>query len=211
MKRPSLTDLQVSVGRGRVSGKCLLAVCAWSLALLMIVPARGEEEFLDPQEAFRFSALLTGAELEVRYRIADGYYMYRDRYRFTVQLQTGEHQIGELQSGEFQTEGSGVAESAGIETGTFDAQSVERLSIELGPPMFPAGEWHEDEFFGRSEIYRHEVTIRIPLVITGDMPGAFRLLAVSQGCADGGICYLPLTQSRDFRLLGRLGLPGRRP
>lgn len=157
--------------------KMLRLICAASLALLLAAAARGAEEFLDPQEAFRFSAsLLADGELEIQYRIADGYYMYRDRYRFSV------------------------------ETGTGDSQSVE-----LGPASFPTGEWHEDEYFGRSEIFRNEVLIRIPVVVRGRDATAFRLVAVSQGCADGGICYLPTTETMDFRLIGANGLPRTRP
>src|SRR5690349_11312824 len=42
-----------------------------------------EPELLEPEAAFRFSAKLLDAKtLEVRYAIADGYYMYRDKFRF---------------------------------------------------------------------------------------------------------------------------------
>jgi thiol:disulfide interchange protein len=45
-------------------------------------PAR---ELLEPERAFSVSARLVDVEtLELRYTIADGYYMYRDRFRFTV-------------------------------------------------------------------------------------------------------------------------------
>lgn len=136
------------------------------LALTLSTPAFGEEEFLEPEAAFRFSARLTPDEmLEVHYRIADGYYLYRERFRFDVQPQ----------------------------------------SVVLGPPRIPQGEWHEDEFFGRSQIYRHEVTISIP--IRSGAARRIRLEAVSQGCADGGICYLPTSQSADFETLGSAGTP----
>jgi thiol:disulfide interchange protein DsbD len=43
-------------------------------------------EFLDPEEAYRFSAHAIDANsIEVRYRIADGYYMYRKKFRFDVE------------------------------------------------------------------------------------------------------------------------------
>jgi len=139
------------------------------LTLVLLAPAYAEDGFLDPEEAFRFSArMVSPAMFEVRYLIADGYYMYRERFRFDA------------------------------EPGT----------IVLGAPEFPAGRWHDDEFFGRSEIYRSEVVISVPIVSAAAGGNAIRLTAVSQGCADAGICYLPTTQSMDFELLGAFGGPG---
>ncbi|MGI4721042.1 MAG: protein-disulfide reductase DsbD [Janthinobacterium lividum] len=45
--------------------------------------ARAAEDFLDPAIAFRFEARMADPQtVEVRYRIADGYYMYRERFAF---------------------------------------------------------------------------------------------------------------------------------
>ena len=45
--------------------------------------ARAEQEFLDPAIAFRFEARMADPQtVEVRYRIAEGYYMYRERFAF---------------------------------------------------------------------------------------------------------------------------------
>ncbi len=54
--------------------------------LLVIGGARAAEpELLEPDKAFRFSArLLDANRLEVRYAIAPGYYMYRDKFRFSA-------------------------------------------------------------------------------------------------------------------------------
>ena len=47
----------------------------------------GAQDLLDPAVAFKFSAQALDADtLEVRYRIADGYYMYRDKFKFAVEL-----------------------------------------------------------------------------------------------------------------------------
>lgn len=145
-----------------------LKILALALLLVLTAPVGADDEFLDPEEAFRFSASLVAPDMfEVRYAIAEGYYMYRDRFRFAV------------------------------EPGT----------VVLGPPQFPAGQWHEDEFFGRSQVFRGQVTIAIPIVSNTQSGGAIRLIAVSQGCADAGICYLPMEQSADFELIGSLGAP----
>jgi thiol:disulfide interchange protein DsbD len=43
------------------------------------------EDFLDPEAAFKFSARALDANtLEARWQIADGYYMYRDKFKFEV-------------------------------------------------------------------------------------------------------------------------------
>ncbi|MGL4768252.1 MAG: protein-disulfide reductase DsbD [Formosimonas sp.] len=55
-----------------------------SLILLFILPARAQE-FLPPEQAFAFSAQMNGAQsVRVSFKIADGYYMYRDEFKFSV-------------------------------------------------------------------------------------------------------------------------------
>ena len=136
--------------------------------LAAAVGARAEQALLEPDEAFRISARLVSEDLlEVSYRIADGYYLYKDRFSF----------------------------------------KVENNRVRLGPVEFPEAEWHSDEFFGRSEIYRRQVTIRIPLETPPGRLG-FKLVAVSQGCADVGVCYLPATHRVQLAAAGRpLELP----
>ncbi|KQV79534.1 protein-disulfide reductase [Massilia sp. Root351] len=54
--------------------------------LLFAAPARAEEDFLDPAVAFKFSArMLDEKTASVTYDIADGYYMYRERFMFKAQ------------------------------------------------------------------------------------------------------------------------------
>jgi len=62
----------------------LRAVGLGGLALLFVSasPALAEEAFLPPEQAFKFSARMQGSEIEVRYDIAPGYYMYRERFAF---------------------------------------------------------------------------------------------------------------------------------
>jgi thioredoxin:protein disulfide reductase len=57
--------------------------------------ARADEEFLDPQVAFKFSAkVVEGKAIAVTYEIAEGYYMYRERFKFVADGATlGEPQI----------------------------------------------------------------------------------------------------------------------
>src|SRR5258706_6885752 len=57
--------------------------------LFFLVPAAhaaGADELLEPDKAFGFPArALDAATVEVRYAIADGYYLYRDRFRFAAE------------------------------------------------------------------------------------------------------------------------------
>lgn len=44
------------------------------------------DELLDPQKAFRISTQALGRQkVEVEFKIADGYYLYRDRFRFAAE------------------------------------------------------------------------------------------------------------------------------
>ncbi|MCZ6559405.1 MAG: protein-disulfide reductase DsbD [Gammaproteobacteria bacterium] len=71
--------------------------------------------------------------------------------------------------------------------------------INLGKALYPAGEIHEDEFFGRQEIFREKFTVSIPYSgkATG---GSFELEMKLQGCADYGFCYVPLTWTATLQL-----------
>jgi len=111
------------------------------------------QEFLDPEVAFKFSARAVDATtLEARWQIADGYYMYRDKFKF------------DLAGGK------------------------------LGAPVLPAGKMKDDENFGKVEVYRNDVRIRLPFErATGTT--AVTLKVASQGCADAGLCYMPQTES----------------
>jgi thiol:disulfide interchange protein DsbD len=61
-------------------------LAAWLLACLAFVsPAHADDDFLPPEQAFKFSAHMADAHtIVVNYAIADGYYMYRERFRFTA-------------------------------------------------------------------------------------------------------------------------------
>ena len=61
-------------------------------ALLLLAASAvhaASDELLEPDKAFRFSAqAIDSSTAEIRYRIADGYYLYRDRFRFAVEPST---------------------------------------------------------------------------------------------------------------------------
>ena len=66
--------------RRALSFLLLLAVLAWRFAF-----AISEADLLEPDKAFRFSARAVDPQtVEVSYRIADGYYLYRDKFKFSA-------------------------------------------------------------------------------------------------------------------------------
>jgi thiol:disulfide interchange protein DsbD len=72
--------------------------------------------------------------------------------------------------------------------------------LSLGEPRFPEGETHEDEFFGRMEIYRGQFSIDIPVTRSTTAGESLQLEIRSQGCADIGLCYPPQTWTREVIL-----------
>jgi thiol:disulfide interchange protein DsbD len=116
------------------------------------------DNLLEPEKAFRFSArTLDASTIEVGFVIADGYYMYRERFKFSAE--------GNAQ-------------------------------VRLGAAELPRGQKHRDEFFGEVETYRKAVRILIP--VEGE--GRFELTVTSQGCADIGVCYVPMESKATLRV-----------
>jgi len=64
-------------------------------SLVLLAPAHADDDFLPPEQAFKLSArMLDPQTAEVSYAIADGYYMYRERFKFgAAGAQLGEPQI----------------------------------------------------------------------------------------------------------------------
>ena len=109
-------------------------------------------QFLPPDEAFvlRWDASAQGL-LALHFEIADGYYLYRDKF------------------------------------------AVEALDadVAVGAMRFPPSETKDDPEFGQVQIYRHSVSLEVPLQSTRARE-ALRLRLVWQGCAEDGICYPPI-------------------
>ncbi len=62
---------------------------------------------------------------------------------------------------------------------------------QVGALQLPAGVAHEDEFYGKSEIYRGQLSV--PVAVAQADKGA-TLTVTYQGCADAGLCYPPETK-----------------
>jgi len=126
-----------------------------ALAFVIAAPvAIGQGELLDPDKAFRISArALDAKSVEVEFKIANGYYLYRNRFSFATE------------SGE-----------------------------PLADVEIPRGKIKEDRFFGKTETFRDLVRIRMTLSPGDAARGRVNLRVTSQGCADVGVCYVPLEQ-----------------
>ena len=124
------------------------------LAMLVAASAGAAPDLLEPERAFQFSAREVEGGVEVRFAIADGYYLYRDRMRFSA-------------------EGP----------------------VQLGTPQFPPAIAHKDEFFGDMPIYRKQMAVVVP--VQGQ--GRYELKVISQGCADAGVCYVPMESRASLR------------
>lgn len=57
--------------------------------------ARAADDFLDPSVAFKFSASESPGQVDVRFKVANGYYLYRERFAFAVK--SGQATLGEPQ------------------------------------------------------------------------------------------------------------------
>ena len=133
----------------------------WIFALLMLLSCAaraGDDDLLEPEKAFRFSARIIDADqLEVRYEIAPGYYLYRDKFQFSAQPAVLAFKTSQL----------------------------------------PPGKVKKDEFFGEVQIYRGDQRFVLPLAKDAAQADRITLKAVSQGCADLGVCYPPQEQTTE--------------
>ena len=69
--------------------------------------------------------------------------------------------------------------------------SSEDPGVTLSAVDFPPAEIKDDEFFGRTEIYRGPLEIPLPVQSSNSQARELELTAVYQGCADAGLCYPP--------------------
>ncbi|MFD0725199.1 protein-disulfide reductase DsbD family protein [Lysobacter brunescens] len=138
-----------------------LALLPLSIAL-PAAAAIDEDDLLPVDQAYVLSAEADGADaVAVRWKIAEGYYLYRHRISLEA---TG---------------------PAGVRSGAM---------------QLPKGKPHEDEFFGKTEIYRGQLVATLPRIVGSG--GQVTLKIKYQGCADAGLCYPPQTRTLTVSLPG---------
>ncbi len=126
-----------------------------------------EPDPLPARQAYKYTATIAGDEVVVRYQIAKGYYLYRDRMS-----------LGSTTPG-----------------------------VTIGTARMPAGEDHDDEYFGKQVIYRGPITVASKVTFDGE-PRAFDLQLKLQGCADAGLCYPPQTWTTRVEIPGAAAQTG---
>jgi thiol:disulfide interchange protein DsbD len=115
----------------------------------------GGDDFLQPDEAFRFAAIPDGPDhVRLIWQIADGYYLYRTRVK----------------------------------------AATTSTAAQLGALEMPTGETKTDEYFGKQEIYHHELVAGVPVARASAAELALPLQVTYQGCATAGLCYPPITK-----------------
>jgi thioredoxin:protein disulfide reductase len=138
----------------------LPAVAAQTASLRSMFESKGasagQDEFLPPDEAFRFSAQMDRPDtVTLNWVIAEDYYLYRDRIK--VASETPEVRIGALE--------------------------------------LPEGELKHDEYFGDTQVYHEVLDATLPVARAAGSTGTLKLKVTYQGCAEGGLCYNPITKT----------------
>jgi thiol:disulfide interchange protein DsbD len=116
--------------------------------------ASDDTDFLPPDSAFRVSAHTEGDLVHIRWVIADGYYLYRQKI----------------------------------------AVSAESPDLVLLASSWPPGVPRTDPYLGTQEVYLQQVdgTVRFRRSDFGAHP--MQIKVTYQGCAEAGLCYLPITK-----------------
>jgi thiol:disulfide interchange protein DsbD len=81
-------------------------------------------------------------------------------------------------------------------------------SAKLGELVLPTGETKVDEYFGKQEVYHHDIVGSISVARSGGGQLAVPIKVTYQGCATAGLCYPPITKTVSVMLPGTGGAAG---
>jgi thiol:disulfide interchange protein DsbD len=124
-------------------------------------PRTNQNDFLPPDEAFRFGPGIERPDsVSLTWIIAEDYYLYK--HRIQVTSDTPGIQLGELQ--------------------------------------LPKGKAKHDESFGDTEVYYEVLEASLPIARPAGSGGTLNLNVTYQGCAEGGLCYNPITKNVSLEL-----------
>ena len=73
--------------------------------------------------------------------------------------------------------------------------SSDGAQARLGELALPTGETKVDEYFGKQEVYHHDIVGSISVARSGTGELAVPLKVTYQGCATAGLCYPPITKT----------------
>lgn len=127
--------MRVQAGFGwRQFAAALLLVLLGMLGLQGAARAASEDDFLPPEQAFRFAARqLDDRTIEVRFDVADGYYLYRERFAFAAQPASVKLGAPEFPAGKVKFD-----ETFNKDMETYRGSVTIRVPVEAGPPD---GKW----------------------------------------------------------------------
>lgn len=138
--------------------KCLFCLMFWFASLAFAVDSA---DLLPPDQAFLFTSKVKKADrLLLSWDIADGYYLYRNKFKF-VSLTPG---------------------------------------IKIGEQSFPASQTKHDTTFGTVEVFRDQLEVEVLLQRQDPKLNKLTLEVTFQGCADVGVCYMPIKKTVSFEL-----------
>jgi thioredoxin:protein disulfide reductase len=124
-------------------------------------PRTNQNDFLPPDEAFRFGPGVERPDLvSLTWIIAEDYYLYKHR----IQV------------------------------------SSDTPGIRLGQLQLPKGKAKHDESFGDTEVYYEVLEASLPIARPAGPGGTLNLSVTYQGCAEGGLCYNPITKNVSLEL-----------
>jgi len=73
-------------------------------------------------------------------------------------------------------------------------------NVQIGKPVLPQGEPKHDEYFGDTEVFYQFLEGSLPVARAAGSSGTLTLEVTYQGCADGGLCYNPITKTVSVEL-----------
>lgn len=169
-----------AVGRFVFLRMALLLVCLSAIAL----PLARAADFLEAEQAFPVSVSGSGHQWVIEFRVADSYYLYRDKIDVKpAQADAGNKRFGSAVPGgaagmfKSDTEKSSTAASAAPTDAVVD---------------IPPGKRKFDENLGK-EVETLRGVVKVTVTWSGEPPQAVDIH--SQGCADAGLCYPPMVQT----------------
>ena len=152
--------------------KFLSCLTFWFVSQVFAVDSA---DLLPPDQAFQFTSKVKKADrLLLSWNIADGYYLYRQKFKF-VSLTPG---------------------------------------LKVGEESFPASQTKHDATFGKVEIFRDHLEVEVLLQRQDTKLNKLMLEVTFQGCADAGVCYMPIKESvsldlsdESFNWWGNVSMP----
>lgn len=128
-------------------------------------------EFIDVDAAFQVQVWgEAGARAIAAFTIADGYYLYRDKFAFRVTDESIDHGTNEVLRENW-----------------------------LTPANLPDGTRKDDQYFGEVTILTHDFSLPLTIPTPTDPTAPRHLQIRYQGCAEAGICYAPVTRAYNLQ------------